>query len=471
MQTTPATTLEDVYRTLRPEPLETPEELQAFYQDAINETRGGDKMKRLRLRLNRAAQDGIPFKACIMGHRGVGKSTELSRLIDDEQIKDKFNTIRFSATTALDPGNFRPLDVVLLMMVEVTEHTVKPVEKGGAGQPPSDARLREIWNWFASETVTRQQAQEMTASLEAGAGVEAESIWAKVLGLFAALKGEIKYASTREKTVVEYRLTRLQSLIDVANKLLDDCNERLRMACGKQWLFVGEDFDKAGIPTDRIEDLFITYANIFQDLRTHLIFNLPIGLYYSEKARRLPFAQDCSFVIPDTPVYRQDHTANPTGRIALTKVLNARMDLHLFEPEQMMRLIVASGGNLRDLFSLVNYAADTALLRDAQQINAQDASAAILNLRSDYERRLGMSPFDQAEVTYQDKANRLIDIYNGDSVAKIPDAVMYALLNARAVQEFNGTRWFGVHPLVVEVLAEQQRLSPNAAGEVAGGTV
>lgn len=469
MQTTPATSLSDVYRTLQPTPLETPEELRAFYQPAINETRGGDKMQRLRLRLGRAARDGVPFKACVMGHRGVGKSTELSRLIG--QVDGQFNTIRFSATTALDPGNFRPLDVVLLMMAEVAEHTAKSIEQGGAGRPPSDARLRDIWNWFASEEVTRAQAQEMTASLEAGAGVEKDSLWAKVVGLFAALRGEIKYASTRQTTVVDYRLTRLTSLIEVANRLLDECNQRLQSACGKQWLFVGEDFDKAGITTDRIEELFITYANIFQELRTHLIFNLPIGLYYSDKAPRLPFAGDCSFVIPDTPVYHQDHSANAIGRDALVKVLEARMALDLFEPDQMTRLIVASGGNLRDLFTLVNYAADTALLRNAQHINADDVKGAIANLRSDYERRLGQSPFDRETITYDQKATRLVEVYQGDTEVKIPDGVMYSLLNARAIQEFNGKRWFGVHPLVVDILADQKRLLPNLAGEVVGGTI
>lgn len=469
MQITPATALEDVYRTLQPTPLETPEELQAFYQPAINETRGGDKMQRLHLRLGRAARDGVPFKACVMGHRGVGKSTELSRLI--QQVKESFNPIRFSATTALDPGNFRPLDVVLLMMAEVAEHTAKPIDKGGTEKPPSEARLKDIWNWFASEEITRTQAQEMTASLEAGAGVEKDSLWAKVIGLFATLKGEIKYASTRQATLVEYRLTRLTSLIDVANKLLDECNQKLKETCGKQWLFVGEDFDKAGITTDRIEELFITYANIFQDLRTHLIFNLPIGLYYSDKALRLPFTGDCSFVIPDTPVYHQDHSANAIGRDALVKVLEARMSLDLFEPNQMTRLIVASGGNLRDLFTLVNYAADTALLREASQINTTDVNGAIVNLRSDYERRLGQSPFDRETITYNQKATRLVEVYQGDNDAKVPDGVMYSLLNARAIQEFNDKRWFGVHPLVVDILADQDRLSPNLAGEVVGGTV
>lgn len=471
MQTTPAITLDDIYKTLRPQPLVTAEELAAFYRPEINQIRGGDKMQRIKLRLRRAANDGIPFKACIMGHRGVGKSTELSRLIHD--VEREFSAIRFSALDALDPGNFRPLDVVIVMMVEIAERTARPPDQGGAGRQPSDHRLKEIWEWFASDETTRTQAQEMAATMEAGVGVQPNTLWGQVLGLFAALKGEIKYASTRETKVVEYRISRLNALIEVANKLLDECTYLLRKATGKQWLFVGEDFDKAGIPPERIEDLFINYANIFLDLRTHLIFNLPIGLYYSGNARRLPFTDDCSFVIPDTPVYHPDHAPNPTGREVLQQVLQARMDTKLFKENQMMRLIVASGGNLRDLFSLINYAADTALIRDVAdpRINETDVDAAIINLRSDYERRLGQSPFDKEEITFEDKANRLQEIYSGEKEAQIPDPILYALLNARAVQEFNGKRWFGVHPLVVDILADQNRVEGFASGEAPGGSI
>ncbi len=455
-------TLANVYRTLQPTPLTTAEELAAFYIEDINAVRGGDKMQRLNLRLQRAYNDRIPFKACVMGHRGVGKSTEVSRLL--AQISPQFQAIRFSATTVLDPGSFKPLDVLLVMMMEVAKATAKPINEGGAGHRPSRARLQEIWDWFATEKETRQLAEQAAVSIEAGAGAKEDSLWGKVLGLFATLKGEIKFASAQTTEIVTYRLTRLDLLIEVANRLLDECNDALRQETGKQWLFVGEDFDRAGIPSTQIENLFINYANIFQELRSHLIFTLPISLYYSAKATRLPFSGDCSFVIPDTPMFDARHIPNQVGQSAVIKALAARMDLQLFESNTLPRLIVASGGNLRDLFSLINYAADGAFIRGAEKVDDADADAAIVNLRSDYERRLGQSPYDPEEIDYENKAKLLVRIYNGEKEAQMTNPALYSLLNSRAVQEFNGQRWFGVHPLVVDILVAQEYLQTGAAG-------
>ena len=465
LQITPATQLEDIYRTLEPDALVKADELAAFYAVEINQVRGGDKMQRIALRLNRAHGDRRYFKACVMGHRGVGKSTEISQLLT--QIDQKFQPLRFSAVSVLDPGSFKPLDVLLVMIIDVVEKTAQPIKEGGAGKRPSDRRLQELWDWFSTTKVTKEEGRNSTITAEAGAGVKEDSLWEKILGLFVNLKGEMKFASSRKAEVVEYQLSQLKDLIEIANRLLDECNDLLEKATGKQWLFIGEDFDRAGIPTSRIEDLFITYANIFQNLRSHLIFTLPIGLFYSAKATQLPFAQDCSFVIPDTPMFTQDHEPNMAGRNAVKKALAARMDLQLCEPDQLERLMVASGGNLRDLFGLINYAADGAMLRGASQINAADADGAIVNLRSDYERRLGQSPYDVDVISYDDKVKLLKRIYDGEKEAQMTNPVLYSLLNARSVQEFNGQRWFGVHPLVVDILVGQKHLNKG----VAGGTV
>src|SRR5207244_1346093 len=147
-QLEPATSLEDVYKTLSPEPLLTPPELQAFYRGGINEVRGGDKVGNLALGLERSWRAGF-FKALLGGHPGVGKSTEMTRLV--ERVSARYRSIRFQVTRDLDPGSFKPFDVLLLMMTRIVEETAKPVSEGGADKTPSEGLLQEIDDWFAKE--------------------------------------------------------------------------------------------------------------------------------------------------------------------------------------------------------------------------------------------------------------------------------------------------------------------------------
>ena len=465
MELKAATTLEDVYQTLSPEPLLKEDQFHAFYKEEINAVRGGDKVAHIALGLKRA-HGGAFYKAFMMGHPGVGKSTELTRL--SHLMRDQFHTIRFSAVSDLDAAGFKPFDVLLVMMTRVVEETKQVTQS-----QPSQKLLDAIQQWFATEKVTDVKETKTDVSASAGIGPKAESPWATLLGLFAHIKGEMKYTADRKKEVVEYRLHRLFSLINLVNSAFDECNSLLHEADGREWLFIGEDFDKPGIPFEQTESLFLNYANVFKDLRAHLIFNIPISLVYSERAAQLPFSGERIHCIPDTPVFHQGHNPHQAGRDALRAVLEARVAPGLFEDNHMTDLIVASGGNLRDLFQMTAQAADNAILRHESRIGQVDADAAVNNLRTEYERRLGESPYDEEKVnkiTYDMKAERLKSIYDCDAVAKVPAPVLYSLLRARAVQEFNGTRWFGVHPLVVDILRAQGKIALDEEGKAAGGT-
>ena len=74
LRTTPATTLAEMPKTLRPEALETAEELRAFYRDEIQEVRGVNRTGELKICLEDAHRDGLPLKAFLLGHPGVGKT-------------------------------------------------------------------------------------------------------------------------------------------------------------------------------------------------------------------------------------------------------------------------------------------------------------------------------------------------------------------------------------------------------------
>jgi hypothetical protein len=465
----PAKTLDDVHKTLSPQPLLTRPEIRAFYRGDINKVRGGDKVCDLAMDLEDS--EGASFyKACLAGHPGVGKSTELTRLV--EQMSGRFRAIRFLVTEDLDPGSFKPFDVLLLMMALIVEETAKPVSEGGAGKAPSDGLLQEIVDWFAKEEVTLTVSRATGLDASAGVGPPAAGLWQKAIGLFANIKGEMKYASDRSEKLVEYRLQRVSELLKLVNRLLNECSERLRDAVGCDWLFIGEEFDKSQIPVELVEGFFLNYGNVIKETQVHSLFTIPISLVYSERTRQLPYPNERVYILPDTPVFDRDHKPCKEGRAALKEILTARVSADLFERNQMSRLIVASGGNLRDLFGMVERASKSARLRNSPngKIGKADVDRAVAGLRTAYERSLGIGPFDKAKLTYLEKAERLLAVYHQQADAGVPDPVLYSLLNARAVQEFNGERWFGVHPLVVDILKRQGRLVADSNGKVPGGT-
>jgi protein-tyrosine-phosphatase len=469
-QITLAQTLDEIGQTMDPSPLESEQEIKAFYREEMNKVRGGRRIERMQLGLQKARRNSTFFKALFLGHSGSGKSTELNCL--SINLKNDFTPVRIRVDS-LSPANFQALDVLLLMMIEVAEQTSLPIAEGGAGRRPSDQRLRDIWNWFHKEKITVDRTSAASLDIEGAMKLGGESLWQKILEIFASVKGGIKFSSTRKKEITEYRIDRVDELITMANNLLDDCNQAMREATQKEWLFIGEDFDKGGLSSTRLEDLFLSYSsNVFQNLRAHMIFNLPIYIYYSKQGSQLIFPQDRTYILPDTSIFRPDQNKTPNleGRQALEAVLSARANPQLFAAGQMMRLIVASGGNLRDLFSMVRYAADTAILDGATEIGPAQVKEAILDMRSNYERFLGQSPFSAEKVTYQQKADKLLEIYRGNYDATIHDEVIHSLLSARAVQEFNSDRWFGVHPLVVDILVKQGKIQrPPGGGLVLGG--
>jgi hypothetical protein len=101
---------------------------------------------------------------------------------------------------------------------------------------------------------------------------------------------------------------------------------------------------------------------------------------------------------------------------------------------------------------------------DAVKIEGYDAEAAVNNMRRDYRMKLGQSPYDAAPIPYSEKFAKLVAVYNSSPDSDIPDPTLYSLLRGRAVQEFNGAGWYGVHPLVVDILKDQAHLKPQDPG-------
>ena len=156
----------------------------------------------------------------------------------------------------------------------------------------------------------------------------------------------------------------------------------------------------------------------------------------------------------------------------MADILNKRMESYLFDSFQQNRLIVASGGNINQLLFLTSAAARYAIIRNAPEprIGDKDVDRAILDMKKEFEGALGSDASDEVAISWEDKASKLLQIYNQEPKARIRDQKLYSLLRARAVQEFNGVWWFGVYPLVVDIMNEQSLITPGVTGKAPGGT-
>jgi hypothetical protein len=452
-----ATTLRGVDAVLAPEPLLSSEDLKAWYrgEDRLRDLRGRDVAKVLAVGLDRDVQ-GPPFMAFVMGRSGVGKSTELTRL--GEMVGSRYQTLRFSVRDQLDPRFFTAFDVILLICVLLSEKT-----KEVTGEPPQPSIMQELLGWYAEgdESVTN----ETKVALEAAAGLDTQgSWWEKVIAAFVTLKGGIQYAQTRKSEVVAYKLKRIQPLIDIANRLIRNCDANLKNYSGKEWLLLGEDADKPGMDLDRVKELFLVHgSSIFGGLHMNLVFNLPIGLTYGSAAQKVPDLPKCTLY--DVPVYGPNKAANEHAIAHVQEILDARLSPELFEEGQARRLIIASGANLRDLFSMVRQAAVEARVRGAQKIGREDVDRVLQQFRVEFQKRLGTTPFDATPVSSEQRVERLVELYEmADTGSALQDDVLGVLVNSGVVQEFNGTHWYGIQPLIIDVLKRMERIKDPMGG-------
>jgi hypothetical protein len=397
--TRPAETVNELSITLRPEPLIDPDLQAAFYEEELNTLRGlMPTVKGLADELTQMAESGGYFKGCFYGHPGCGKTTELQRL--GKLIDRQYESIYIDLEKFLDQSEFDALDIVLIIMEQLLAY-VNDKEKNADRFKNLDVnadRLEDIQRWYTQETTTWHQQQDFSA--QAGAGIEFKNnpiAW--LTGAFAQMTAHAKFASNRTKEVIEKRRFAIDRLVTLCNNLITDFSIALeKLYPEKQWFFILDGLEKENFDETKIRTFFTRYGNtVIRQLDCSMLFTVPIWICYDGEASvSLPFTEPNRFVLPDIHVYAQDHSPYPRGRKALEHLLARRMNLTLFESEAVReKVIVASGGCLRDLFDLIQYASRSARLQPGDQpieqlkLSMADVDYGIANKRSNLEMYLG----------------------------------------------------------------------------------
>ncbi len=434
----------DVYRSLMQRPLAI-DELDVFYR-ATSEARGKNPRSRIArlLEANLDTDEHILF----VGYRGCGKSTELNHLQKD--IQDDFLVFNFSIFEELDPNSINYIEIFIVTM----ERLFAFVEQQGLDI--SKEYLASITNFLKTKEIEDVREKYLGADVEVGS--ETTFTIPYIQKFFAKFKASAK-ASRSLKTVLKENVEpHFPALIENCNALINEIRLKLGELNKKDIAIIIEDLDK--IYLSEAKDLFFDHANQITRLKTNVVYTFPIALYHDLQFNSIKGYFSNIYELPMIKITDKTGKLEQEGYNALRAIVEARMNLNLFEQSAILdKMIKYSGGCLRDLFSMITEASESAMDENRPKINDADWQNAFQRIKNEYEHTIA-DYVEDGKVIYKasDYFKVLVDL--AKSTTKKPDNTQVAmqLRQNLCILGYNGEGWCDVHPIVKEILKEREIL-------------
>lgn len=419
----------EMLRVFTPFPLDG-ENYNEFYVDTSEERSANNASKAIvncfRININ-------PYmKILFMGHKGCGKSTEIQNI--SEQLRDKYCIVSFSIANEIELQGINYIDVIFLIMEQLLgyldEHSDLQI---------NDRLLEQLYDYWNQEKFTENVKLETTQ-----ANVDARARMSFLKAISLSCKGILKAGSESKITIRKEIEPKLNILLSMMNDMVSEINRQLEEKYQKELLVVIEDMDKLDLEEAR--HIFVLHRRPLISLKVKMLISFPIHMVYTPDFSMIRDNFDKCILYSMIKVTNSDHTRYDPGIEIMKAIVGKRMSLDLIEPKALEHMILKSGGAIRDLFYMLSEAALYELDAEIpeQKITEDVAQIVVTMLKSEYERN----------ITSEDQYNMLIRVYH-DPRPTSTDENLSKLLQTLSVIEYNGERWCGVHPVLVDFLREK----------------
>jgi hypothetical protein len=438
--------LDDVYDNFLQKPLA----MDRFEELFVNTDKGRGGLPAyhsLQRHLVKAPSGSLNF--LFAGHRGCGKSAELTRLQRD--IQDQFVVINFSIFEELDIQNINYIELFIVTMEKLFAFIER--EKRIS---IDDQYLEVIQNWLQTREIKQINDKHLGINLESGLKVGVNiPFLAKFFGKF---KSAAKSSVTVKETLTKLIEPRLSELIDNCNRLIVEIKTKLPRINKQGLVIIFEDMDKLDI--QKGEDIFFNHSKQLKLLKCHTIFTFPLPLLYHIKFRPIKNNFDGTFILPMIKVSEKNGLPFEDGIDAMRAIVRQRMELSLFGNSDILtQMIRTSGGCLIDLFLFIREAAENAFYFERPIITPDDYQAALNHLKNDYYFTIAENREKGFKV--EDYYDALKTCAQSDSKEPNTSDIMLDLRYNLSVLSYNGTNWEDVHPVVKMILNEKGMLSDS----------
>ena len=223
----------------------------------------------------------------------------------------------------------------------------------------------------------------------------------------------------------------------------------------KLMLLVG---DLCQVPLDNLLALFLPHAPLLASLTCKTVLSVPAELFHHSQFRLVLPCFGARWEVPALRLHDVGGKAHYQCMLALRNIVLAHVAPDLFDPPELLdRLVLHSGGCLRDLIHLVASASDKALDRNAKVIAACDVEKATTLHRKGYAAILGRMVDEDGNPVPVSEVEGLV----ADLCKRLPAHVLVEcdlarrLLLGQGILCF-GEGEFGVHPVLRAALAERR---------------
>jgi nucleoside-triphosphatase THEP1 len=370
-------------------------------------------------------------KVVFTGHRGCGKSTLLAEF--SRRIGDKYFVVLFSIADTIEMSDVNHINVLFSIAVNL----MLEAEARQIDIPASTKNA--IDKWFA----TRIRTEETSIAGEVGQDFNILKFFSVKLKVDSKIRYELKQEFERKVSELVAQLNIIAATIQAVTK--------------KQILVIIDDLDKLDLAV--VNNLFKDNIKALCLPGFRIIYTIPVAALRETglKPTIENETNDQVVVMPVLKLFKKgdSHLANATPFSEtlkiLCEILTKRISNNLLESSTAEKIVLNSGGVLRELIRISNECCRICLRlirrkpEDKVIINDEILDQAINNIRNDFAMPLGSVDYQILQTTYQNfkpedpKQQEFLDLLHG----------LYVL------EYRNRQNWYDVHPIVVELLREE----------------
>lgn len=371
------------------------------------------------------------------GYRGCGKSTLLAEF--SHRLDRRYFVVFFSASGLLEMSAINHISILIALSVQM-------MAKAEAEQIGIDCRQRNsLYQWFYRHTLTT--IEDLNTRVESGYSLL--DIIARELKI-----NTLMYNEDFKKNVGD--------LIEKINLLAAEIN----VACKKDIVVIIDDLDKLDLRT--AQEIYEKHIKALIQLKLSIVFTIPASFIHTNSHFKLNIANeinDKTVIMPIAQLFkrgesRQENLAPDLKTMAiLEELINKRIAPELIEPEVIRKIIIYSGGVLREIILIARECCRVCLRQIRKQSNSLKQGgnqpniiidikiwAEVINKRSvEFDATIGQKDYEILKKNY---------INNRPDDPSEPR--FWDLLHSLYVLEYRDSQlWYNVHPIVANLLEQK----------------